>query len=125
MPEDFHNVHDVYLHIRIVIGIVLGLALTRILAGLSRFIQHPGRDKVYAVHLLWVAAVLVTAIHFWWWEFHLSTIWPWRFTIFGFVLFYAFLLFLLAALLFPDDMRDYDGYRDSCPAAPGSSACSR
>jgi len=104
--------HDVYLHIRVIIGVVLGLCLTRILAGLSRLVQHPGRTALYPTHLLWVGIILISAIHFWWWEFELIRIGPWRFELFAFVLFYAFLYYLLASLLFPDDLQDYTGYKD-------------
>lgn len=104
--------HDVYFHIRILIGVVLGLGLTRILSGVSRIVQHPGHKRLHAAHLLWVGVVLVSAIHFWWWEFGLIRIQPWRFELFLFVLFYAFLFFLLASLLFPDSMEEYASYED-------------
>lgn len=110
--ESFYSGHDVYTHIRIIIGLVLGLCLTRILSGLARFVQHPGRIKIYPAHMVWVFVVLISAIHFWWWEFNLIRVDPWRFENFVFVLFYAFLFFLLAALLFPDDMSEYKGYQD-------------
>ncbi|MDX3883095.1 MULTISPECIES: hypothetical protein [Sphingomonas] len=104
--------HEIYLHLRVLIGVVLGLSLTRILSGLSRLVQHPGRVPLYAPHLLWVLVILVSAIHFWWWEFGLATIRVWRFELFVFILFYAFLWFLLASLLFPDDLAEYAGYED-------------
>lgn len=110
--ESAYTSHDVYTHIRIIIGLVLGLCLTRILSGVARFVQHPGRVKIYAVHMVWVLVVLVSAIHFWWWEFSLFRVDPWRFENFVFVLFYAFLFFLLASLLFPDDLSEYAGYED-------------
>jgi len=104
--------HDVYFHIRILIGVVLGLGLTRMLSGVSRIVQHPGHKPIYAVHLLWVAIVFLSAIHFWWWEFSLIHHAPWKFELFVFVLFYAFLFFLLSSLLFPDAMDEYAGYED-------------
>lgn len=104
--------HELYLHIRVIISIVLGIAITRILAGLARFVQHPGKLKVYPVHLLWTLIVLISAIHFWWWEFGLAAIASWRFELFLFVLFYAFLFALMANILFPDDLDEYEGYRD-------------
>ncbi len=102
---------DFYLHVRVLVSLVLGLGLTRLLAGVSRFIQHPGRQKVYPVHLVWVAALILTMMNFWWWEFALIRV-EWNFALFAFVLFYAFLFYLLASLLFPDDLTDYTGFED-------------
>lgn len=103
---------DFYFHIRILIGVVVGLGVTRILSGVARLVQHPRREKLYPAHLIWILVILISIIHFWWWEFELIQISPFRFQYFVFVLFYAFLFCLLANLLFPDDMSDYDGYED-------------
>jgi len=107
-----HQSHDIYVHLRILIGVVLGLGLTRMLAGIAKLVQHPGHKPLYAVHLLWAAILFLSAIHFWWFEFGLIRIEPWRFALFVFVLFYAFLFFLMASLLFPDAMDEYAGYED-------------
>jgi len=111
VPDAATN-HDLYLHIRVIISIVLGIAITRILSGFARFMQHPGKLKIYPVHLLWALIVLISAIHFWWWEFGLSAVTVWRFELFLFVLFYAFLFALMANILFPDDLDEYTGYKD-------------
>ena len=40
-----HN--DLYLHVRVIIGIVLGMSITRLLSGVARFVQHQiGRAHV-------------------------------------------------------------------------------
>lgn len=104
--------HEVFLHVRVLIGVVLGLGLTRILSGIAALVQHPDRRALYAAHLVWVAALLVMIVHFWWWEFALERIVTWRFELFAFVLLYAFLFYLLASLLFPERMDDYTGYED-------------
>jgi hypothetical protein len=111
-PLDPAAGHDLYLHIRVIISIVLGIAITRLLSGMARFIQHPGKLKVYPVHLLWVLIVLVSATHFWWWEFGLAAIVQWRFETFLFVLLYAYLFALMANVLFPDALEEYADYRD-------------
>jgi len=102
--------HELYLHIRVLVGVVLGLGLTRILSGLARMIEHPGRNPVSATHLLWVAVILLSIVHFWWWEFALISIGAWRFELFVFLLLYAFLWFVLACLLFPGDLAEHDTY---------------
>ena len=103
---------QLYTHVRILIAMIVGLAITRILTGLSRFVQHPKRNKPSPVHLIWVFVILLAVIHFWWWEFSLQKLEAWHFTGYVFVLFYAVLHFLLATLLFPDDIDEYSGYED-------------
>ena len=48
-----------YVHVRTIIGIVLGLSVTRLFTGLARFVQHPGRVAIYPVHLAWVFFILI------------------------------------------------------------------
>jgi hypothetical protein len=103
---------DIFLHIRVVIGIILGLGITRLLTGVAAFVQHPGRQKLYWVHLAWVLSILITLVHFWWWEFWLVGLGHWNFGIYVFVIVFAILLFLLCALLFPTDIAEYAGYED-------------
>jgi hypothetical protein len=67
---------------------------------------------VSLIHLLWAGSILVELILFWWWEFALYRVTDWTFGIFFFLIFYAVVLFLLGALLFPDKIDDYDGYED-------------
>lgn len=104
--------HEVYSHVRILIGVVLGLGLTRLLSGIAGIVQHPGKRPLYVTHLLWVAIMVVLIVHFWWWEFGLIRVPVWRFELFCFILTYAFLHYLLATLLFPESMEEYSGYKD-------------
>lgn len=103
---------DVYTHIRIVISIVLGLGIARLLTGMARFIQHPGKVAVYPIHLAWAFAILLFLVDFWWWELHLASLQQWNFGIYLFVIFYAVLFFLISTLLFPDKMEEYSGFED-------------
>jgi hypothetical protein len=103
---------DIFIHVRVLLGVVLGLALSRMLAGLTTFVQHPGRKPLDSAHLIWIATIIVMAVHFWWWEFALIRIQPWHFELFAFVLAYAFLFCLLAAMLVPNDIAGYESYGD-------------
>jgi hypothetical protein len=96
-------------HVQLCDGAGLGHHL---LTGVAAIVQHPGREKVYWVHLLWVAAVFLRAIFWWWFEFRLSQTPQWTFTLYVFVLLYAFLIYLWCALLFPRDLGGYDGFKD-------------
>ena len=103
---------ELFPHIRIVMGTVVGLGITRILMGVAGLIQHPRRGRLSAIHLLWALSILVELVLFWWWEFALYDITEWSFGIFAFLIGYAVALFLLAALLFPDSIDDYAGWED-------------
>lgn len=99
---------QIYFHVRVLMGVVLALGITRILAALPKFVQQARSKPIYAPHLLWIATVFVMAIHFWWFEYGLIRVQTWHFELFVFVLFYAFLFYLMAALLVPDDF-SHDG----------------
>jgi hypothetical protein len=103
---------DLYLHVRVLISLILGLSITRLVAGLAGFVQHPKRIRVWWIHMGWVAWTLFNVITFWWWEFRLSTIPHWTFGLYFFICFYASMYFFLSALLFPDDLVGYEGYED-------------
>ncbi|MEY4562993.1 MAG: hypothetical protein RLZZ618_2270 [Pseudomonadota bacterium] len=101
-----------FAHVRVVLGMVVSLGIARLLSGVAVFVQHPGRQKPDAIHLLWVFSTLLLLLHFWWWEFDLAHLPTWRFEFFFLVLYYAVINFLLCALLFPNDLNEYAGYRD-------------
>jgi hypothetical protein len=103
---------ELFPHVRIVMGMVVGLGITRLLMGYAGLIQHPNRAKLSLIHLLWGFSILVELVLFWWWEFELYHVQDWNFGLFAFLIGYAVTLFLLAALLFPDKLDDYDGYGD-------------
>ncbi|MFA6211320.1 MAG: hypothetical protein WC714_17935 [Candidatus Obscuribacterales bacterium] len=99
-------------HCRLIIGMILSLAIARLLSGLARFVQHPKKVKIYPVHLCWVFAILLHLIHFWWWEFKLIAVQNWTFEAYLLLILYAITIFLLCSLLFPDDMQEYAGYEE-------------
>ncbi|WP_157016249.1 hypothetical protein [Mesorhizobium xinjiangense] len=103
---------EAFPHIRIVMGMVIGLGVTRLLSGVARIIQHPKQYPLYPVHLAWVVSLLLMLVHYWWWEFGLFSVHQWTFGIYLFIVSYAIALFLLCALLFPDSMQDYTSYKD-------------
>jgi len=102
---------EIFNYVMVLASIIIGLAITHLLQGAARIVQHPGRDKPYWVHLVWVAAAFLGAIFWWRWEFRLSTQ-AWTFQLYVFVLLYAVIIYLRAALLFPESLDGYDGYED-------------
>ena len=107
-----HVEADLYLHIRVLIAIILGLSVTRLIGGLAQFMQEADHRRVSRIHLAWVAWVLFNVVAFWWWEFRLSQVTHWTFALYLFVIAYASMFFLQAALLFPTDIEGYDSYGD-------------
>lgn len=103
---------ELFTHIRIVMGMVVGLGITRLLMGFASLVQHPHRAKISLIHVLWGGSILLELILFWWWEFGLYKVTTWSFAIFAFLIGYAVTLFLLAALIFPDNITEYEGYED-------------
>jgi hypothetical protein len=106
------NAAQLFTHLRILMGTVIGLGMGRLLIGFAGIIQHPGRARLSATHLIWAASILITLVHFWWWEFALFTVTSWTFGAFIFLIAYCTALFMLCVLLFPDDIKEYDGYED-------------
>ncbi|MCM2495492.1 hypothetical protein EFP18_08910 [Burkholderia glumae] len=101
-----------FTHVRIVMGMIVSLGLTHMLKGLSLTVQHPSHKNVYPIHMAWVASLILNILQFWWWEFSLKEIPVWTFGIYLYLIFYAFIIYLMSAMLFPDSLRDYKDYRD-------------
>lgn len=103
---------DIFEYIAVLTSIIIGLGITSLLRGVTRLIQHPENVKPYWVHLLWVASMFFIMIFWWWWEFRLGDIEVWTFQLYAFVVLYALIFYLACAILFPERMDDYSGYRD-------------
>lgn len=102
--------HDEFAHVRVIIGLVAGLTITRLLTGLARFVQHPSRQQIYAVHIGWAVYLLLSVMLFWWFEYSLVMKPIWTFQAYMFVIGYASLYFFTSTVLFPDRMDEYTGF---------------
>lgn len=112
MEDAIGSAHDQFFHIRMIVGIVVGLSVARLLTGLAQFVQHPLRERVYPVHLGWVIFLLLGITHFWWYEFGLSRLEQWSFEVYFFIFFYAALFFFICTLVFPDRKEEYSGFKE-------------
>ncbi|MET3753436.1 cbb3-type cytochrome oxidase subunit 3 [Rhizobium binae] len=65
---------EVFLHIKVVMGMVISLSLARLLTGVAGIVQHPARAKVYPIHLGWALSLFLFIIHIWWWEYRLQAV---------------------------------------------------
>ncbi len=93
---------EAFLHVRILVGIITGLSISRLLTGLARPIQNQEWKSAGLVHTEWAIFLLLTIVQFWWFQFGLSKIDKWTFGLYLFVIGYAILLFLACTILFPD-----------------------
>ena len=103
---------DLFLHIKVLFSMILGLGVAHLLRGVSRIVQHPKKFAVYWVHLTWTLFLFLYLIHFWWWEFALSRITQWTFPLYFFLALYATLLYLICSLFFPEEIDEYDGFKN-------------
>ena len=105
-------VMDMFEYIAVLTSIIIGLGMAQLLRGVSGLIQQPDKSSVYWVHLCWVGYMFFTLVFWWWWEFRLGAIEIWTFNVYFFVVFYAFVMFLMCALLFPINLKGYKDYKD-------------
>jgi len=91
-----------YAHIRVILGIVVGLGLTHLLRNLARLVEEPREDRLYWVHLAWALFLILYLLHFWWWEFRFSHLSLMGLPVYLYLIGYTLLLYLLCALLFPE-----------------------
>ncbi|KAB7646247.1 hypothetical protein [Polymorphobacter fuscus] len=111
LPVDHAN-SDQFVHIRVLIGVILGLSIGKLLQGFANLAEHPYRRRIWWVHLGWTLWALLSVVGFWWWEYGLSHLRDWTFATYLFVFGYAACYFMICALLFPADMAEWPGYDD-------------
>ena len=102
----------VFEYVSVLTSIIVGLGIANLLKGVAEIVQHPGRRTAYWVHLTWVPALFFQAVFFWWWEFSFESLEVWPLTTYLFVIAYAVIIYLLCALLIPDDLEGYSGYEE-------------
>jgi len=98
-------------YVMVLASVIVGLAVTQLLQGVGKLIQYPEREKLYWVHLLWVAVIFLNALVLWWWEFRLSSLQHWTFELYLFVIGFAVVLYLICVVLMPSDLGGYGSFR--------------
>jgi hypothetical protein len=102
---------DFFNYVMVLASVIIGLAVTHLLQGVARLIQHPDRKQLYWIHLLWVALMFLNALFLWWWEYQLSRTKHWTFELYIFVLSFSVVLYLICAVLMPAELGGYANYR--------------
>ena len=103
-------------YVMVLVSIVIGLALTHVLtaiaAGVHRLRGHGAPLTLDPVYLLWVGYVTIWLVSFWWVEYTFREVQEWTFGLYLFVISFAILLFLLAAILVPHRLEGVENSYD-------------
>jgi len=100
---------DGFSYVMTLVAIIIGLSITHILSGIGQAIHrlrgHGAPIRIESVYLLWVGTVFINIISFWWWEYKFNEIVSeWSFALYVFILMYAIMWYLTAAILVPSKM---------------------
>ncbi len=96
--------NDTFNYVAVLVSIVIGLAATHLMTGLSEMIQSENRGKVYWVHTLWIVTLFFQLTLFWWVLYRWRMLTNWTFFFFLWVTFPAVLFYLAASILFPGEL---------------------
>ena len=105
--------HNEFFHVRVIVGIVTGLAVARLLSALGRAVKPVGQNRRDWLQLCWTVFLFLYVVHFWWFEYGLSRTTSWHFAAYAFVIAYAALLYFVSAVLLPEGA--------GTPPSPGQS----
>lgn len=89
-------------YLSVLLSIILGLAITQVLQGYRALLLARGRVRISASVLIWSVLILLFAAQAWWASFDLRDRTHWDFLTFAVILLQMILLYMLAALVFPD-----------------------
>lgn len=93
---------DAFSYLSVLLSIILGLAITQVLQGYRALLLASGRVKISPSVLIWSVLILLFAAQAWWASFDLRDRTQWDFLSFAVILLQMILLYMLAALVFPD-----------------------
>jgi len=95
---------DAFSYLSVLLSIIIGLGVTQLLTGVGRIIRNRDRVQVDWLPLLWVALLLVVFVQVWWSSFGLRNYRDWTFASFLVVLLQTGTLYLMAAVLLPEQI---------------------
>lgn len=91
-------------YLGILVSVMLGLAITRLIAGLSVSMIRSREVKPYWVQRAWTAGIWLYVLGIWWGMVSWDDLRQWTFPLFLFIMLYATILYLLADSLYPHRM---------------------
>jgi hypothetical protein len=102
VPQRIAHAVDEFSYLSVLLSLILGLAITQILKGFRGIVLARARVRIYWPTLAWALLLLVVDVQSWWAMFGLRHISDWTFAGFAIVLAQTIVLYLLAAIVFPD-----------------------
>ena len=88
-------------YLGVLISVILGLALTHLLVGLSKVIQGRRVVRPYWPQIVWTVNVIVYVLAVWWGMFWWNKLPVWTIEEFLFITGYSIVVFMLASMLYP------------------------
>jgi hypothetical protein len=99
----------IFEYLGVLISVIMGLGITHLATGAAKLIQYRDSVRLYLPHALWTINVLLFILLIWWGMFWWSGHVNWYAYEYLFITLYAIVLFLLASILYPWDMKeDFD-----------------
>lgn len=93
---------DEFSYLSVLIGVILGLAITQILQGFRGLLHFRDSVTLYWPSLVWAFLILLIAVQSWWASFGLRRLNDWTFLGFSVVLLENACVYMVAALVLPD-----------------------
>ena len=93
---------DEFSYLSVLIGVILGLAITQILQGFRGLLHFRKSVTLYWPSLVWSFLILLIAVQSWWASFGLRHLPNWNFLGFSVVLLENACIYMVAALVLPD-----------------------
>jgi hypothetical protein len=97
---------DAFSYLSVLLSIIIGLGITQILTAVGRMVRHRGHVRADWLPLLWAAVLLVIYVQVWWSMFGLRHVREWTFASFLAVLAQTGTLYLMAAVVLPEQVDD-------------------
>lgn len=92
----------------VMVSIIIGLGITELLAGSARLLRERAELKPYWLHVVAVIGVFLTHMVIWWETWGLRAVDNWTFPGMLFLLVAPIGLYMIASLMFPDDIKGCD-----------------
>jgi len=97
---------DAFSYLAVLLSIVLGLGLTQLLTAGGRIIRQRASIRVHWLPILWAAILFVIYLQVWWAMYGMRFRKEWTFLSFAVALSQTALLYLMAAVVLPEQIDD-------------------
>lgn len=93
---------DAFSYLSVLLSIIIGLAITQLLQGIGRVIQHRRRIVMFWPSIGWAIFFVLVSVQMWWTLFGLRERTAWSFFPFVVVVLQTVVLYLITAVVLPE-----------------------